>query len=235
MTSASTYESIPDVEQPDGNDADDYGIPTSDLIIKKAQERYPEAGTALEAEFLGRLDDAIDNAEPKIVIPRLSVKDLQPTSEMNDTMELIKSLKLPTVAFAVTVTTALIIVVSNSPIAQALFPYYACILTFMSSIPDIRKRFLAGVKPVFDNISTLKKNVESRVDGVSTKGLRYLSITETAMNQAITPIKDKLAFATKAQDMLRQTDPTIDIPGKFVHTVGCVSDYFQLPGKMTLR
>jgi hypothetical protein len=211
---SSTYEAIPDVEQPDDNDDDDDGIPTSDLIIRKAQERYPEAGTAIEAEFLGRLDDAIDNAEPKIVIPRVSVKDLQPKSEINDTMDFIKSLQLPTAALAVTITTALIIIVSNSPVAQAVFPYYACIVTYMSSIPEIRKRFLTAIQPIFDHMAVMKKKVERRVEGVSSKGLHYLSITETAMNQAIAPIKDKVAFATKAEDMLRLIDPTIDIPGK---------------------
>jgi hypothetical protein len=208
---AASYESVPDVEQPD----DDDGIPPSDLIIAKAQERYPEAGTKLEAEFLGRLDDAIDNAEPKITVPRLSTKDLQPSTEIDDQNALIKALKLPTAALAVTTATALIIIVAQSPVAKAIYPYYACILTFMSSIPDIRKRFVAAVKPVFDNLATMKKKVESRVDGLSAKGLKYLSITETAMKQAIAPIKDKLAFATKMQDMLQKIDPTIDIPGKY--------------------
>jgi hypothetical protein len=210
---AASYEPVPDVEQPaDTADDDDDGITSTDMIIAKAQGRYPEAGTALEAEFLGRLDDAIDHAEPKISVPRLALKDLQPTSEM-DHMELIKALKLPTAALAVTITTALILTVTQSPTADAVYPFYACLLTFLSSVPDIRKRFMAAVAPVFDNLSTMKKRIEGRVDGVATKGLRYLSITETAMNQAIAPIKDKLAFATKAEVMLREIDPTIDIPG----------------------
>lgn len=205
-----SYETVPDVEQPD----DDDGIPSSDVIIAKAQERYPEAGTKFEAEFLGRLDDAIDNAEPNVTIPRVSANDLQPSADIDELGELIKSLKVPTAALAVTIATALILIVADSRTAQAIYPYYACILTFMSSIPDIRKRVMAAATPVFGHLSATKENVEKRVEGVSTKGLRYLSITEAAMKQAIAPIKEKVAFATKAQDMLRTIDPTIDIPGK---------------------
>ena len=47
-----SYEPVPDVEQGDQGPL----LPSSDQLIKVARERYPEAGTEIEAEFLGRLD-----------------------------------------------------------------------------------------------------------------------------------------------------------------------------------
>jgi hypothetical protein len=113
------------------------------------------------------------------------------------------------------IVTGLIVMAVESPIAKAIYPYFACVMTFLSSVPDIRKRFLATVEPVFETLAGNKEKVEKRVEGVSTKGLKYLSITESAMNAAIAPIKDKIAFATKAETALKQIDPDIDIPGKF--------------------
>ena len=209
-----SYESVPDVEEGDG------GLPSSDVLIKAAKERYPEAGTELEAEFLGRLDDAIDNAKPNISVPRLSVEQLQtgsggasPTLANGDFIAFAKSLKFPTVAFAATLVSGFVVVLSNSAIVRAMYPYYACLLTFAASVPDIRKRFLDSIVPVFDQLTNMKDGIERKVDGVADKGLNYLSITEKAMNNALSPIKDKLAMVTQFETMLKKIDPDIDIPG----------------------
>jgi hypothetical protein len=202
------YEVVPDVEQPD-----DIELPASDILIAKAKERYPEAGTKLEAEFLGRLDDAIDNCKPKIEIPRISPDQLQPSTEIKNQHALLKALQLPTVALVTMIVVALLLMVTNSPLAKAIYPYLACVTTFLSSVPDIRKRFLAAVQPVFEKFELLKGKTERRVEGISTKGFKYLDVTEKAMNQAIAPIKDKVAFATKLETALKQFYPDIDIPG----------------------
>lgn len=214
-----SYEPVPDVEQPD-----DDGFSPADVIIAKAQERYPEAGSQLEAEFLGRLDDAIEKAEPKITLPRVTAEQLQTMSkaagekdgdnaeEISDTKALVHALKLPTAALGVTIASALLLLVVNSPLAKAIYPYYACILTFLASVPDIRRRFLKAVRPVFAKAQGQKEVVERKVDGVATRGLNYLGITEDACNRALAPIRDKLSFATKAETALRQIDPSIDIP-----------------------
>ncbi|KAL3908622.1 MAG: hypothetical protein SGARI_002974, partial [Bacillariaceae sp.] len=205
------YEAVPDAEAPD-----DITLPSSDVLIAKAQEKYPEAGTEIEAEFLGRLDDAIDNAQPKIEIPRISPDQLQPSTEIDDTAALFDAMKLPTMALVAMIATALLLALANSPFANAIYPYFACVTTFMASVPDIRKRFMAAVVPVFDKFDTMKKSIEGRVEGVSAKAFKYLNVTETSMNQAIAPIKNKVAFATKMETALRQVDPTIDIPGKYM-------------------
>jgi hypothetical protein len=210
-----SYESVPDVEQGDE-------IPTSEILIQKAQKRYPEAGSAVEAEFLGRLDDAIDNCKPEIKIPRLSPahfgnsKDGEESSQGSGYMELIKSLKFPTVALSVTIVSAFVVIVISSPLARAMFPYYACALSFLSSIPSIKKRFLDKIGAVFDKMASVKTGAEQKVQGISDKGMHYLDMTEKAMNRALAPIKGKLAVATKFESMLKKVDPTIDIPGKWI-------------------
>lgn len=208
-----SYEAVPDVEEGDG------GLPSSDVLIKAAQERYPEAGTELEAEFLGRLDDAIDNAKPTVSFPRLSVEQLQSGSgqgdaALGDLIAFAKTLKLPTVAFAITALSGLVVIVANSAVIRAIYPYYACILTFAASVPDIRKRFLESIAPVFDKLQNVKDGTERKVEGIADKGLNYLGITEKAMNNALAPIKDKLSLATKLETMLKKINPDIDIPGK---------------------
>jgi hypothetical protein len=204
-----SYQAVPDVEQ--GGE----GLPPSDALIKAAQERYPEAGTTVEAEFLGRLDDAIDNAKPSITVPRISVEQLgSGDAEGGDYMALAKALKMITIALAVTLVSTLIVVATNNPLSRAIFPYYACILIFAASVPDIRQRFLNSIAPVFNEFNTVKEVVERKVDGVSDKGLKYLGITNTAMNNALAPIKEKLSAATKLESMLKKIDPTIDIPGE---------------------
>ena len=190
-------------------------LPTSDVLIAKAQEKYPEAGTKIEAEFLGRLDDAIDNCQPKIEIPRISTDQLKPSSDIDDKAALFDAVKLPTMALIAMIAAALLLLVVNSPLAKFIYPYFACVTTFMASVPDIRKRFLAAVVPVFDKFDGMKGQIEGRVEGVSTKGFKYLGVTEKSMNQAIAPIKDKVAFATKMETALKQVDPTIDIPGAY--------------------
>jgi hypothetical protein len=210
MMSNAKYETVPDVESPVDHYVD--YVPPSDVIIAKAQARYPEAGTKVEAEFLGRLDDAIDNAQPNITIPRVSADQIQPSTEITDYKALFKALKRPTLAFAAMIVTALIVEASGSPLAKAIYPYFACVITFSSSIPDIRKRFLTTVEPVFERLSGMKEKLEKGVERVSTKGFKYLSITKTTMNAAIAPIKDKIAFATKVEAALKHIDPNIDIP-----------------------
>jgi hypothetical protein len=202
------YEVVPDVEQ-----SDDIELPSSDILIAKAQERYPEAGTKVEAEFLGRLDDAIDNCQPKIEIPRISTDQLSPSNEIKNQYAFLKALKLPTVALVTMIVVALLLMVTNSPLAKAMYPYIACVTTFLSSVPDVRKRFLAAILPVFGKFDMLRAKVERRVGGVSTKGFKYLDVTEKAMNEAIAPIKDKVAFATKLEAAMKQFYPDIDIPG----------------------
>jgi hypothetical protein len=209
------YEAVPDAEQPEVIE-----LPPSDILIAKAQQKYPEAGTKVEAEFLGRLDDAIDNCQPKIEIPRISPDQLQPSSEIKDQNALLKALKLPTIALVAMIAAAFLLMITNSALAKAIYPYVACITTFLSSVPDIRKRFLSAVDPVFDKLEHLKGTIERRVEGVSAKGFKYLDVTEKAMNQAIAPIKDKAAFATKMESALRQIDPDIDIPGKLGEKLG---------------
>lgn len=210
-----SYEAVPDVELGNEND----GLPSSEALIKAAHERYPAAGSAIEAEFLGRLDDAIANAKPSITIPRLSVEQLGPGDAKGgdftaDFTALVKSLKIPTIALAVTLASALIVVATNNPLTRAIFPYYACILTFTASVPDIRQRFLDSIAPIFNKFNSVKEGVERKVEGISDKGLLYLGITETAMNNALAPVKEKLSSATKLETMLKKIDPTIDIPGE---------------------
>jgi hypothetical protein len=103
----------------------------------------------------------------------------------------------------------------NSRLAQTIHPYFSCILTFVASIPEIRKRFIAQITPAFHKFQDTKTVLETKLDGVSDKGLRYLGVTETAMNQALKPINDKLAFVTKFESLLKKADPTIDIPGAY--------------------
>lgn len=206
---ATKYGAIPDAEQPEDNE-----LPPSDILIARAQEKYPEAGTKVEAEFLGRLDDAIDNCQPKISIPRISPDQLQPTSDIKDQNALLHALKLPTVALVAMIATAFLLMITTSPLAKVIYPYLACITTFLSSVPDIRKRFLSAAVPVFDKFDRLKETTEQRVEGVSSKGFQYLNATEKAMNQSIAPIKDKAEFATKMESALRRIDPDIDIPGE---------------------
>jgi hypothetical protein len=201
---APNYEPIPDAEQPD-----EFELPSSDILIAKAQAKYPEAGTKVEAEFLGRLDDAIDNAQPKIEIPRISPDQLRPSSEIKDSKALLKALKLPTIALISLTTVALLLMVTDSPLAKMVYPYVTCVVMFMSSVPDIRKRFLGAVKPVLKTIETMKPMIESKVEGISAKGLKYLTVTESSMKKAIAPIKEKLVFATKLESALRQIPQSI--------------------------
>ena len=223
MVHSCEYESIPDVEE--GHAGNARGLPSATVLIKTAQERYPEAGSEVEAEFLGRLDDAIENAKPRISIPRLLLEsasgDAAATSSVGvqDFVAFVKSLKLPTIAFAITLLSGLLLVImhTNSDIGRAMYPYYACTLTFAASVPDIRKRFMDSTTPAFEKLKNVKEDIERKVDSVADKGLNYLTITEKAMNSALAPIKDKLALVTKFEAMLKKVNPDIDIPGNAIH------------------
>lgn len=207
-----SYEQVPDVEC--GSEA---GLPPSVILIAKAKERYPEAGTDIEAEFLGRLDDAVENCRPRISIPRLELG--QPDSTVgkgsNDLLPLVKSLKLPTTALALTLTSALVVILTGNPLLRVIYPYYACVVTFSASIPAIRQRFLGAIGPVLEKFTNMKETIERELTKVSDIGLSYLDITESSMNRALGPINQKLAAVTKLETMLQKVDPTIDIPGKY--------------------
>lgn len=205
-----SYEQVPDVEC--GSEG---GLPPSVILITKAKERYPEAGTDIEAEFLGRLDDAVENCHPRISLPRLEQPDSPVGKGLKDVFAFVKSLKLPTTALAVTLTSALVVILTANPLVRVIYPYYACVVAFSASIPAIRRRFLGAIGPVLEKFTNMKETVERELTKVSDTALSYLNITESSMNRALGPINQKLAAVTKLETMLQKVDPSIDIPGKY--------------------
>jgi hypothetical protein len=207
MPSAGGYTPIPDVET--GEILKEVDVDDESIMLERAMKRYPDANE-VEAAFFGKLDEAIENARPEIVLPKVQASDIGPPKSI---MQFVgESLVLPTYALGAALVSAAVVVVTGSPVAKALFPYYACILMFPSSIPATRTRFMGQVTPAFTILDDTKALVEEKVSGVSTKALEILDQTEKAMYTAIAPIKSKADMATKAETMLRLVKPDIDIP-----------------------
>ena len=207
MSSSAGYTQIPDVES--GVVAT--SVSTEEAITQRAMQRYPEAN-AMEATFLGKIDDAMENCKPQIVLPKVKAEDLGDASAASSLESFAKSLVLPTKALIVSLLSGLLVIVLHSPFAAAIFPYYACLLTFLSSVPATKARLLDQATPAIKKVDDTKNSIETIVGQVATKALDVLSDAEAAMYKAIAPIKDKADMATKLETMLRMIDPTIDIP-----------------------
>ncbi len=203
MSKKEDYEPIPDVDLETGSTfTEDHD--SSEELAKK----YPEANH-LERQFLSKLDHAINNAKPKVVLPKMKAADVGPPQSITD---FIASIKYPTVALVVTVASAVSVAFMDSPIVIALFPYYSCILTFMSSIPATKGELDCKANAFFSKVEGNKKQAEKKLEGIAEIGLRYIGTARHSMETAIKPIKKTLDAATELETMLRKVDPTIDIP-----------------------
>ena len=201
-----SYEEVVDVEK---------GLPSDDAVVALARQRYPVVHSDIEALFLGRLDDAIDNSTFEIKIPRLQMDQwANGGGTRTSPAEVVNSLKLPTYILFVTVFSAFLAFLSNNPLLNAASPYVSCILTFFSTVPSIRKRLLAKSSLLFTQVDSIKSQAEDAIDGVASRSLQLLHTTESAMNQALVPINAKLAAVTRMESMLKKVKADIDIPGK---------------------
>lgn len=206
-----SYEEVSDVEE--GLD-----WKSEETVVALARQRYPQANSDVEALFLGRLDDAIENFTPEIRIPRLGIdKFASEDGARTSFAEVLNSLKLPTSALVITVSSAVISILSNNPLVKIAFPYFSCILTFLSAVPSIRERFFAKASSLFAQFDSMKSRVEEAIDRVASKSFKLLHTTESAMNKVLAPINAKLTAITQIESMLKQVKPDIDIPGKRVY------------------
>jgi hypothetical protein len=203
-----SYEEVEDVEKalqwtPD------------DTVMDVARRRYPVVDSDIEALFLGRLDDTIDHFRLEIRLPRVHVGKLAQSSDTRTRWaDVVNSIKLPTCALVVTVSTAILSILSHHPLGKVLLPYFSCIVTFLSSIPSIRKRLLTKSSWLLAQFDSVQTQVETAMDEIASRGFQILHTTESTMNQALAPINVKLAAITRVESMLKTIKPDIDIPGK---------------------
>jgi hypothetical protein len=206
-----SYEEVKDVEKalqwtPD------------DTVMAVARQRYPIVDSDIEALFLGRLDDTIDHFRLEIKLPRVHISKLAQGSDTRTSLaDVVNSLKLPTYALIVTVSAAVLSILSHHPLGKILLPYLSCVLTFLSSIPSIRKRLLAKSSWLLAQFDSMQNQVENAIDELASQGFQILETTESTMNQALAPINVKLAAITRVESMLKTIKPDIDIPGKHQH------------------
>ncbi|GAX18182.1 hypothetical protein FisN_25Hh166 [Fistulifera solaris] len=201
-----SYEEVEDVEKalqwtPD------------DTVMDVARRRYPVVDSDIEALFLGRLDDTIDHFRLEIRLPRVHVGKLAQSSDTRTRWaDVVNSIKLPTCALVVTVSTAILSILSHHPLGKVLLPYFSCIVTFLSSIPSIRKRLLTKSSWLLAQFDSVQTQVETAMDEIASRGFQILHTTESTMNQALAPINVKLAAITRVESMLKTIKPDIDIP-----------------------
>lgn len=193
------YEAIPDVE---------FGVVGADSGTPNLEEKYPDANDQ-ERAFLGKLDEAMEKAKPVIALPTFKSTDIGPPAAL---MEFLQTLVIPTIAFGISLGSAVAAAAMASPLAIALFPYYSCLLTFIASIIPMKQAFNKRVDTIFNNVTSKEKEVFDKVDGVSSIALGYVDSAENAMDSAFKPIRSKLDKATKLEKTLQKVDPDIDIP-----------------------
>jgi len=173
-----------------------------------AAEKYPEANEQ-ELKLLMLLDGAKEKATPEINLPRLNPEDIGIPLSLR---EFFGSLKLATVSLIVILMTALPVVLSGSPVAIALFPYYACLLVFVASVPATRKRLSEQFMAIFENIEEVQANVNDKISAVLDGGTAYVASVQDNIDKVLEPIRPKLDQVTKLESALRKINPNIDIP-----------------------
>ena len=193
------YEPIPDVEA---------GIVSEASKKQSLEEKYPDANE-LERTFLGTLDDAMEKAKPEVSIPKFAASQVGPPAHPREFLE---SIVTPTIAFVISLGSAIVVAMMASPLAMKLFPYYTGLLTIGGSILPMKKAAETRSNSIFDNIDAKEKQVRDLVDGVSSTALGYIDTSENTLDKALAPARDKLDNATKLEKMLRKIDPTVDIP-----------------------
>lgn len=211
----STYDPIPDVDVDieqgvtlSEQDPDTKELPAPPPSDNDLQLKYPEANQQ-ECRFLGALDTAIANAKAKVSLPRVQSRDFGPPQSIQD---FITSLKLPTQALMFTISSAVGAAFWANPIVIALFPYYCCIVSFLSSIPATTEALNSKANAFFGKIEAKEESARCKVDNVADLALNYIGLAKQAMDTALAPIKETLDYATEVEEMLQKVDPTIDIP-----------------------
>jgi hypothetical protein len=208
MTAKEGYEPIPDVDLEKGENevaVDVIHAEDDDIVLAK---KYPEAN-ALERKFLGKLDHAIANATPKVALPRLKSSDFGPPQSITD---LVVTLKYPTLALFFTILSSLLGTFWESPFGVLIFPYYSCIVAYLSSLPATKGEIDKKANAFFSKVEGQKARAEKRLEGVVGKALGFIEGAQDAMETAMSPIKETLSKATELEKMLQKIDPDIDIP-----------------------
>lgn len=208
MTAKEGYEPIPDVDLEKGEIevADDViHAEDDDIVLAK---KYPEAN-AFERKFLGKLDHAIANATPKVALPRLKSSDFGPPQSITD---LVVTLKYPTIALLFTILSSLLGTFLESPFFALIFPYYSCIVAYLSSLPATKGEIDKKANAFLSKVEGQKARAEKRLEGVVDKALGFIERARDAMVTAISPVKETLSKATELEEMLQKVDPDIDIP-----------------------
>ena len=189
-----SYSKVPDAEAPAPAASD--------------ASTYPDAN-ATELKLLTFLDGAMKNAKPSIPLPQISTKDVGPPPTM---AELFAQLKAPAIAFGVSLTSALIVIFLANPVVEALYPYYACIVTFIGSLPTMKARAaqLSGV--VFSRMTSVENEVNTAVTDLSNMIQGVISSGKANVDDVLNEYKPKITLASKMESTLKKMDPELEIP-----------------------
>jgi len=204
MSSRKAYDKIPDVEEGIINDTPGQQPKLS------PKERYPNANSDAEAELLCTMDDAIENAVPTFDPPLLPVK--KPDNFIGSLSELVKLIQIPLLTFAALVGGAVLVVMMDSPIAKALYPYFIAVTSFLASVPSLKKKISDVAQGVVGTIENKIEEMKGMIEDVASEGMGYVQKVDTALINMLEPIKPQLDLAAKFVNVLQKFDPSIDIP-----------------------
>lgn len=192
------YEEVPDAETP--------VIPPPET---NPRELYPEADEDA-ARLLGDLDTVIKLPNPQVKLPRVKASSLAgaPTTWK----ELLEAMKTPTLTFLGIAVAAIATIVWGSPLVQKLFPYIACVIEFVATVPALIERFTKQSNVAFETLDEAQGTVDAQVDAVTFKVTFIIDSIQDLVRKVLEPARPKIKAAQKVKGLLQKHDDTIEIP-----------------------
>lgn len=235
-------ENLPTLEIDWENDDNDVDIEASaaqlELFQRKVANRtrihkeYPFLNEK-QLEFVGTLDDAIDNAMPQVRLPKLRIVRQSSDNQEVTWSEYLSLLIAPCLIFMVTLPAAIAIAVllvdddSDSNIAttiQSLYPYLITLVTFLASVPVIRNRYYGYFEKISTGVDAAKERVDPAVDKLEGRLTGVVKEARRQLDTFLVTIKEKLKqlsqakktielVVTDSSDTLRMIPDVSDLDG----------------------
>lgn len=171
-------------------------------IRARLRERYPYLNQQ-QIELVGVLDDAIDNAIPKVHLPRLAIKKFEGSLTCRG---FFSAIKLPLLVYIATVSAAVAFVLINNPTVANLYPYIVTVVTFLSSTPVIKGRCDRYYEMASSLMGKAKQKVAPAVDNLEERATNIVSLARNKLDQFLASIRVELNQVKRAKAVLLEVN-----------------------------